>query len=78
MPNRFNTFTISMMVLTFAIGFFVNYWSTKLANDKLLASLQGQYDAILQAQQTGRGAQSPAIENKKIELRSQIELLSNK
>ena len=77
-PSRFNTFTISMMILTFAIGFFVNYWSTKLANDKLLSQLQGQYDAILSAQQTARGAQSQFLEGKKNELQAQIKLLKKK
>lgn len=77
-PKRFNTFTISMMVLTFAIGFFLNYWSTKLANDKLLASLQSQYDAILLAQQTSRGAQLTNLNDKKMELQAQIEILSRK
>lgn len=77
-PSRFNTFTVSMMLISLAIGFFLNYWSSKLANDKLLASLQAQYDAIILAMQNARGAQSQALEMKKSELQAQINILSKK
>lgn len=78
MPSRFNTFTVSMMLISLAIGFFLNYWSSKLANDKLLAQLQGQYDAILLAQQTARGGESELLEKKKSDLQAQIKILKTK
>lgn len=78
MPSRFNTFTVSMMILSLGIGFFLNYWSSKLANDKLLAQLQDQYDAILLAQQTARGSESEVLNNRKLELEAQIRLLSQR
>lgn len=64
------------MVISLVAGFFLNYWSTKIANDKLLASLQEQLNAINKAQQTSRGAQSQVLANKKSDLEAQIEILS--
>lgn len=74
--SRFNSFTIFMMFISAIIGFFLNYWSTKLANDKLLAQLQSQYDTIIQMQQHTRGSQSEILEKKKLQLQAQIEILS--
>lgn len=75
-PSRFNRFTVSMMILSAVVGFLFNYWSTKLANDRLLKQLQDQYDAILQALQKSRGISYDLLEKRKTQLEAQINLLS--
>lgn len=78
MGFHFNKTTVLLMIISAGIGFILNYWSTKLANDKLLASLTSQYNAILQAQQHARGAESSLLEKRKSDLEAQIKILSIK
>lgn len=78
LENIFNQKTILLMVLSAIVGFSVNYYSTKLANDKLLASLTDQYNAIIAAQHTAKGIDSAALEKKKSDLQAQIRILSEK
>lgn len=76
MEFNFNKKTVLLMVVSLIAGFFLNYWSTKLANDKLLASLQAQLATINQAQQHARGAESAILAKKKSDLEAQIRILS--
>lgn len=76
LESIFTRKTIFLMVLSAIVGFSVNYFSTKLANDKLLHTLTAQYNAILQAQQTVRGSESQVLNIKKMQLEAQISLLS--
>lgn len=78
MGLHFNRTTIFLMMVSAIGGFILNYWSTKLANDKLLASLQAQLATINQAQQHARAAESPLLEKKKSDLEAQIRILSQK
>lgn len=73
---HFNKTTVLLMVVSLVAGFFLNYWSTKLANDKLLASLQAQLALINKAKQTSRGADSSLLEKKSSDLQAQIRILS--
>ena len=74
----FTTRTVLLMIASGIVGFGVNYFSTRLANEKLLATITAQYDAILLAQQTARGSESERLNNRKLELEAQIKLLSKK
>lgn len=73
---HFNKTTVLLMVVSLIGGFFLNYWSTKLANDKLLASLQAQLATINQAQQHARGAETPLLDRRKSDIEAQIRILT--
>lgn len=78
MEFHFNKTTVILMVISLVAGFFLNYYSTKLANDKLLEELKAELATINKAQQTSRGATSVALENRKSDLEAQIRILSRK
>lgn len=73
---HFNKTTVLLMVVSLVAGFFLNYWSTKLANDKLLASLQAQLATITKAQTISRGADSAFLDRRKSDIEAQIRILS--
>lgn len=76
MEFHFNRTTVFLMLVSLVAGFFLNYWSTKLANDKLLEQLQAQLATINQAQQHARGASTPLLDRRKSDIEAQIRILS--
>lgn len=78
MEYKFNKTTILLMVISLVAGFFLNYYSTKIANDKLLQELKAELDLINKAQQTTRGASSSFLERRKGEVEAEIRVLSKK
>lgn len=70
--------TVILALVSFGIGFVVNYYSTKLANNQLKKELLAELAALNTVQQTGRIGleESVRIAQRKNEIEAQIKILS--
>lgn len=70
--------TVLIAFLSLILGFFLNYWSTKIANNKLKNELLAELTALNNVQSSGRtsAGEDIRIQQRKNEIEAQIKILS--
>lgn len=70
--------TVLIAIVSLTLGFFINYWSTKLANNKLKEELLQELATLNNIQSKGRvsSLENVKIEQRKRELEAQLKIIS--